>query len=439
MYYDVSKIMKKAVGRDWPEAKNYINAYSLYNNSRIKIPILSDNMLITGKTGFGKSTIIKEVTDVVINDEIEPFTMFLEIKDDFQRYIRPKDKVVSFCDKPNYNCFKWNLIQEIRQSDDWNSTLEAIATILFSDLMVDSRNRFWVEGAKGIFKGFINVILHYYDNSPSNQSVIGGMKYMTQTQLIEHLSKYKPNRSILRDYLGYDIEHPEKYVQPKRTGDIMAFLAVVLEKFDGTFYSSDGTDTIHDFLNGNYGKRLFLLYDYSKRSACTVFFRLILQRIIEERLSQQVDRSKKVVLILDEAPILESDFGLMSTVTIGRGNNLQVILSTQSLEKLYCIAPELNAEHITNSSLAGFPTIITYQPGDPKTIEILQKLFGNKQKQIMTMPLSRYAQPQFQYVTEPIIKEEDLSSLGVGECYVKIKNYLPQRVQISTSKYISEL
>lgn len=124
---------------------------------------------------------------------------------------------------------------------------------------------------------------------------------------------------------------------------------------------------------------------------------------------------------------------LPPTVTLGRGCNLQVILTTQSLEKLYSAAPEMNREHITKASLAGFPSIVAFHPGDGGTIEILMKLFGNVRKQILTMPMSRYGQPQSQYVFEPKVSEEDLSSLDIGECYVKIRAANPVRVKFYQS------
>lgn len=37
--------------------------------------------------------------------------------------------------------------------------------------------------------------------SPSNEKVINGMKYMSRMQMIKYLEQYKPNKSILRDYL----------------------------------------------------------------------------------------------------------------------------------------------------------------------------------------------------------------------------------------------
>ena len=428
MFYEIP-MKNKLTYKVWPEAEKSIPAIDIESNKHICIPMINDNILIIGKTGFGKSTLTKKVVNKFLEDEQDQFTVFLDVKDDFREYMRREDKAVCFADNAaNFNLFRWNLVKEIRQSEDWESELEAISSMLFSDLSADSKNRFWIEAAKSVFKAYIKTILYCYKNSPSNRQLIDGLKYMSKKQLINHIAEYKPNSNVLRDYFGYTPNEP--YKEPKRTGDIMAFLNIVSEKITGPFYSEDGTDTIHDFLDGKYGKRLFLVYDYSKRASSNIFFRLILYKIIENRLSQNVDRSKKILLVLDEAPALETDFGLMQAATLARGNNLQIILGTQSLEKLYCIAPELNAEHITNASLAGFPTIISFSPGDPETINMLQEIFGNRKKYLVSFGISRYSQPVSEIKTEPIVTAEDLSSLGIGECYIKIRNAEPQRVKI---------
>ena len=165
----------------------------------------------------------------------------------------------------------------------------------------------------------------------------------------------------------------------------------------------------------------------------TLFTVYFLKNIILERLSQRVDRSKSVLMVLDEITELEHDFGLMQGVTLGRENKLQIIVSTQSIEKLYLLAPNLNgskSEHYTNAMLAGFPVLISFQLGDPNTIKTFQTFYGNKEKYKMIMPISRYSMPEIKLETEPIVPDEDFASLKRGECYIKIGDAEPERVQL---------
>lgn len=432
MFYEMNMNKLSATG-NWPSGMAHIDAYIIPGNRRVNIPVTRDNILITGKTRSGKTTFTKAYIKPLILEKDEPYSVFFDIKDDFREYIRPQDKVIMFSETviPGGNYFKWNMIREIRKSEDWEAELDELTGILFEDLLDDSRNRIWVDGARVVFKGYIKTILYCHKNSPSNGRVISGMRFMSHSQFINHLAKYRPNYSLLKDYFEYDPERNGNYKFPKKAGDIMFFLQNVLAKFGGTYNSEDGEDTIFDFLNDAYGRRLFMIYDYKKRESSSLFFRYFLKKIIDERLAQNVDRSKKVLMVLDEIAELEHDFGLMQALTIGQGNYLQIIVCTQSLEKMYCIAPDRHTDHITNASLAGFRTHATFLPGDPQTVEIMQKLYGNRRKEMMTMPLSRYGQPISTLVTEPMITEEAFAGLGTGECYIKIREAEPVHVKIA--------
>lgn len=431
MFYEAMNSLENRQEEKWPAAKEYISGKKIPEGHRVNIPILEENICCVGVTGFGKTSAVQQIVDVTLSSPKDIFAVFLETKRDFRKYITSRDKVIAFSNtEENYEYFQWNMIAECRKAKDPYSVLDSIAALLFSELLLDGKNKFFAQGSMDIFKGYIKTILQCYQNCPCNKALIDGLKNMSYMQIIEHLLRYAPNQNIVRDYFGYDINHPEHYNMPKRAGDLMAFLSSVLNKFGGTFCSGTGMDTIHDYLDGKYGKRLFLIYDYSKRASSNLFFRFFLQRMIEEKLAQDADNSRRLLLILDEAPVLEGDFGLMEAVTLGRGCNLQVILTTQSLEKLYGAAPELNREHITKASLAGFPFIMAFHPGDGGTIELLMKLFGTARKQILTMPMSRYGQPQSQYVSEPKVSEDELSSLNIGECYVKIRAADPVRVKL---------
>lgn len=134
------------------------------------------------------------------------------------------------------------------------------------------------------------------------------------------------------------------------------------------------------------------------------------------------------MLVLDEISELEYDFGLMQGATLGAEYGLQVILSTQSLEKLYAILPRDLGEHYLNGALSGFPYLITFQPGDPQSLDVFQRFFGQKQVQTLSMPLSRYEKPTVTTELQPIVPDEAFASLGVGECYVKIFAAEPERI-----------
>ena len=246
--------------------------------------------------------------------------------------------------------------------------------------------------------------------------LIKNLKIMSLSKLKEHLQKWPENNHLVRDYLGQD----DTNAMSKMTQSIMACFSELLELFDGNF-SAGGEDTIADYISGAYGARLFLEYDYNRKESSNAMFRFFLNKLIRHKLGRNCDKSQKVVLFLDEIAVLGGDFGLMDAVTIGAGNGLQVVVVTQSLEKLYCVAPQLNNEHITNASHAGFASFVTFHPGDAETIEKMADIFGEEEFQRISFGMSRYQEPGSEIIRQNRVTSDQFATLNVGEFYAKIK------------------
>ena len=204
----------------------------------------------------------------------------------------------------------------------------------------------------------------------------------------------------------------------------------MLDKFGGTFLSEDGDDTIYDYLHGRYGERLFLLHDHKYRDSAKLFERFFMKYIGDDKLSITSSHTGRMLWVLDEIDKIQGDFGLTQAVTLGRQFGLQVIVSVQSMESLYAIAPDFYGEHLTNAAMSGFSEIAAFHPGDAHTIQTLQTLFGKQRRQTLTMPLSRYDKPVITTEELPIVEDSDFASLDIGECYIKIRSAPPERVRI---------
>lgn len=434
MYYETPTEKKDST--NWPKAPNTVKARMAGGNQAVEIPVLPLNLLTVGTTGYGKTVFTKAYVRNLLKADEKIYAVFFQIKpEDFtSEFLRPQDKVITFSENacPGGNIFKWNLVKEIRSYDknEWDSELEEMASLLFSDMLSDTRNRIWADAAKTTFKAFIRVILHCYRDDPPNKKLINAMHSMGRKELLKFLAEYPPNRSMLKDNFEFDPDHCETYTIPRKGSDILFFLQNILEKFGGSFLSDNGGDTLYDYLHGQYGERLFIIHDPKKRESSKLFERYFMKRIGDEILSLTSGFTEKMIWVLDEIDKIGYDFGLTQATTLGRQFGLQMIISTQSLESLYAVAPELHAEHLTNASLSGFPVTAAFHPGDPHTMETLQKLYGECMKQTTSMPLSRYDSPAVRTEMRPVVENGDFASLGIGECYVKIGSEKPKRVRI---------
>ena len=425
----------------------------LYN-----MPILEGvNVLTVGVTGTGKTkSFILPTARALLEANKRRKGVFFETKVDFlKKFCGTDDKVVAYSPfiAPS-NIFHWNMIMEIKQAGDEaikkacrrgatcldeknvrhiaeEAEMRQIAEALFSDLSAGaSDNAIWVEAAKDTFIAALRVAVNLYPDT-SNKKFVEQLRNMSASAFCKFLAQEQRNNTILNKNFNYDSKSNKLYTPTKKALDILFFLSAVLQRYEGTF-ASDGDDTIHDYLHGKYGRNLFLVHDLATAQSSRPFMIYFLKKIKDEKMSltSTSDLDYPMLWCMDEVDKLSdgdtADFGLFQAATLGREYQLQILLSTQSLESLYNLASN---EHTANAGLAGFPVYVAFRPGgDPTTLSILQKLYGSERKTITTMPISRYDRPMVKSEIEPLVTELDFASLKVGEAYVKIRQARPQKV-----------
>lgn len=415
----------------------------LPNGTQVNIPVLeAANVLTVGITGTGKTkSYTLPAAKYLLSSNPEMKGVFFETKRTFlNAFMEKNDKVIVYdpCIVPSQNQFRWCLIKEIRQAQNQEAEIREITEFLFCGLLAGAENnRAWIESARNTFMAVLRVIIDCYSDNTSNWELINALRHMSIHELLAYLSKNPRNHSLLSKDFNYDINKKDSYIPTRRAADIMFFFNSVLEIFGGSF-ESKGEDTIHDYLHGAYGKNLFLLHDLATAESSRPFILYFLKKMKNEKMSLMSAVKEPMLWCMDEADKLSdggkaADFGLFQAATLGREYGLQILLTTQSVENLYGLAPDFN-EHITRGGLAGFPVVLSFRSGDSTTISTLQTLFGLRRHDITTMPLSRYDHPTVKSECECIVSEEDLVSLKTGEAYIKIKSSVPQKVSIMLKK-----
>ncbi len=439
MLYDIS-LNTANTAPAWGEGVGSISA-RLANGKEAKIPVLEAvNVLTVGVTGTGKSksyTVPAARHLLTANPEMKG--VFFETKRTFlDSFMQEDDKVIA-CNPnsvPARNLFQWCLIKEVRQAHDKEAEMKQIAEVLFGDLLAGAENnRAWIESARNTFIAVLRVIVDCCSDNTSNWDLVNALRNMSVNNLLVYLSKHPRNHSLLSKDFSFDVSKKDTYVPTRRATDVMFFFNSVLEKFGGAF-ESKGQDTIYDYLHGapGYGRNLFLLHDLATAESSRSFTIYFLKKIKDEKMSLSSTIKEPMLWCMDEADKLSdggkaADFGLFQAATLGREYGLQILLTTQSIESLYGLAPGFN-EHIARGGLAGFPVLLSFRPGDSATISTLQTLFGSKRQNITTMPLSRYDHLMVKSEVEPLVSEADFAELKTGEAYIKIMSANPQKVSI---------
>ena len=443
MRYDLLAEMQTPQTPHWPTGIGGVPAL-LPDGTAVEIPVLQGlNAITFGMVGTGKTqSFTLPAAELLLSATPNMQAVFFEIKRTFiDRFRQPGDKVITHnpAAVPAENLFRPCLIREIRQAKDQEAEMRQIAEFLFADLLDGAnQNRGWVEAARNAFIGVFRVIVDCFpQENTSNRQLVNGLRRMSAEELLAYLAKHPRNHSMMRKDFGCAPDNPAGYRPTRRTEDILFFFNQVLETFSGAF-ECDGEDTIQDYLQGRYGRHLFFLYDLTSSASSRPHMLYYLKKIKDYRMSSSAETAAPMLLVMDEIDKLSeggkaADFGLFQAANLGRECGLQLLVTTQSFENLFALAPDFN-EHITKGGLAGFPMVLAFRPGDPPTIQTLQTLYGSGYRRHLVMPASRYEAPTVKYELEPAVTDSDFASLDTGECYVKIMSCPPQRVRIIHSQ-----
>lgn len=436
-YYDCLKTIEKGNTPLWPEGVGNIPVI-LPEGTKYELPIHKGvNYLTLGGTGTGKTrSFTEKAARILLDSDAGTKAVFFEIKNEFlKEFLEPNDKVITY--DPNavltQNLFVPSLIQEIRQAEDAEAEMRDITEFLFGDLLNGAgQNRAWIEAARNTFIGILRTIMYYPDLKMTNKMLVNELRHMSTKEILAFMSKCPRNHSMLRKDWNYDPEHPQEYVPTRRSFDILFFLNQVLEKnFSGTF-AMEGDDTIHNWINGQYGRSLFILYDVSTAEISRGFVLYYIKKIIQIKLSNSTITGP-ILMVMDEIDKLSdhgvpADFSIFTAANLGREGGLQILLTTQSIENLYALSPDFN-EHVTMGGIAGFPVTIAFRTNDPPTLNVLQHLYGSEYREHLVMQLSRYTAPVVQSELQPIVTDAEFASLAAGEAYVKIFNCRPKKIK----------
>lgn len=439
MLYDLPMTLHRSKAPQWPAGIGSISSV-LPDGTAINLPVLEGvNVITFGTVGTGKTrSYTEEAANILLSNNSKVKGVFFEMKNSFiNRFLTENDKVITH--NPHAiaekNLFVPNIIKEIRQSTDHEAEMREIAEFLFAELLNGAnQNRAWIEAARNMFIGVLRTIVDCFPNeNTDNWTLVNALRRMTTEEILAYLARHPRNHSMLRKDFGYDLSCPKDYEPPKRASDILFFFNQVLENFSGTF-EMKGMDTIHDWLDGKYGQNLFFLYDTASAEISRPFFLYYLKKIKDYKLSNAVGSTPPILMVLDEIDKMAdsgktADWGIFQAANLGREYGIQICLTTQSIENLYGLSTDFN-EHITTGGLAGFPYLISFRPGDPKTIATLQTLFGSEYKEHVIFPSSRYEAPVVRCEREPIITDAEFADLDTGDCIVKILSHRPQRVHI---------
>ena len=378
--------------------------------------IWQGHILVTGGTGTGKTTVIRQLMARCRDTWPDASFIVLDVKGDYISYRRPGDQVFSFY--PGEDAFRWNILEEARASPHPEDELDEIVSVLFSSRVNSAgQNRFFVQAASQIFYGYLLVTL---------RQCRAGRPAPTHAEMAKWLKACTLEK--LQDRLMLEKEELSGIVSLLKGREAASILSEV-HLFAHDFFrgAGGGHDSGAEFLT-HPGRALYLQYDASRAESGRLGCSVILNRGIAQLLSKDWCR-RRVFFILDEAATLPADYGLEKLLALGRAQGARVLCAFQNqdqVQAMFAGRPSMQSD--ANNVLSQFSSVMAFHPNSERDVEFARERLGKTDMIVTTFGLSRYEPPHVAAVQECPVTPRQLLSLGVGEAYIRLRDYAPGKV-----------
>lgn len=379
--------------------------------------IWQGHILVTGGTGSGKTTVIRQLLARCRDIWPEASFIVLDVKGDYIPYRRPGDKVFSFYGSGG-DAFRWNILEEARASPHTEDELDEMASVLFASRVNSAgQNRFFVDGARQVFYGYLLVAL---------RQCRPGRPAPTHAEMAKWLKKCTLEQ--MQDRLMLEEDELSGIVSLLKGREAASILSEV-HLFAHDFFRGvgDGSDSVAEFLT-HPGRALYLQYDASRSESGRLGCSILLNRAIAQLLSKNWCR-RRVFFILDEAATLPADYGLEKLLALGRDRGARVLGVFQNHDQVQAMfAGRPSMESDANNVLSQFSSVMAFHPNSERDVEFARERLGKTDMTTVTFGLSRYEPPHVAAMQDCPVTARQLQSLGVGEAYIRLRDYAPAKV-----------
>lgn len=379
--------------------------------------IWQGHILVTGGTGSGKTTVIRQLLARCRDIWPEASFIVLDVKGDYIPYRRPGDKVFSFYGSGG-DAFRWNILEEARASPHTEDELDEMASVLFASRVNSAgQNRFFVDGARQVFYGYLLVAL---------RQCRPGRPAPTHAEMAKWLKKCTLEQ--MQDRLMLEEDELSGIVSLLKGREAASILSEVhLFAYDFFRGVGDGSDSVAEFLT-HPGRALYLQYDASRAESGKLSCSIILNRTIARLLSKNWC-GRRVFFILDEAATLPADYGLEKLLALGRDRGARVLGVFQNHDQVQAMfAGRPSMESDANNVLSQFSSVMAFHPNSERDVEFARDRLGKTDMIVTTFGLSRYESPHAAHVQDCPVTPRQLMALKAGEAYVRLRDYAPGKV-----------
>ncbi len=398
---------------------------------KVKLPVEyeTQHLLVLGKTGMGKTTLLSQQMEVVRNEGMK--AIVYDYKGDYIRrfYRDKKDKIFNPLDK---RCVPWNIFKDIHSELD----ARAIANSLVppSDA---AEGKFWRDGTREIFYA---ILFSCWKNGETTNRAIWEKISLPPDKLYEYFEKEKQYNA-----LSFLSQASGQYAGMKAS---LVQYTGFLEKFkdvDGDFSLSKWVQTDGD-------DWLFVTTHPSAESLLRPVLSLAIDHLSREVLSMSNDLNRRIFFFVDEFGTLQRLPSVVKFLTVARSKGGCLIAGTQdvgNIENRY-------GRNLLDTLISNFTNLLSLGV-DGATAELISKNLGEEET---TETNTHYnfgpedvkdgISLQKQRKIKRVVLASELSSLKKFEAYMKLtegqlgkgeipKKFIPENENIEIFQPVESL
>lgn len=368
---------------------------------KVQLPVEyeTQHLLVLGKTGMGKTTILAQQMEVVRNEGLK--AIVYDYKGDYIRrfYRYGVDKIFNPLDK---RCVPWNIFNDIHNELD--------ARALADSLVPPSEGgegKFWRDGTREIF---FAILRSCWKNGETTNRAVWEKISLPPDKMYEYFEKEKENNA-----LSFLSQASGQYAGMKAS---LVQYTGFLEKFSEV----DGDFSLSGWVKSDGGDWLFVVQNPSAEHMLRPVLSLAIDHLSREVLSMPNDLNRRIFFFVDEFGTLQRLPSVIKFLTVARSKGGCLIAGTQdvgNIESRY-------GRNLLDTLLSNFTNLLSLGV-DGATAELISKNFGEEET---TETNTHYnfgpeevrdgISLQKQRKIKQVVLASELSSLKKFEAYVKL-------------------
>ncbi len=406
------------------EAKNKEDGISIkteHGRFIINADDFSTGTLVTGATGFGKTTLFFNVLDKLIPFMTSKDVMLIfDAKGDYKnRYYQPHNPnhiIISVSEKDKGVAKSWNAFGELINSkgkfgQDTELIAGEISKALFNGIESDTQP-FFNLSAEDVFTKILATFVRDAArtgnlNKLNNEELYRFMSGMSNQEMLSMTGKYNDYK-YLQNYVGDG--------KSNQALGVYAYLSTMMSRhFVSTFRNKQpsGDFSMRRLIRGKGGKVIFLEYDINYSETLSSIYSLFYDLAIKEALSNTEDNSN-TYFICDEMNLIPYVTRFEELLNFGRSKGCKTLIGLQSVSQLKKNYGEDEADAI----LAGFLTAICFSSVDPATRKYIKERFGET-FEVYNFGGNNLTREGY------TVSDADIHNLKVGEAFIDMKGVPP--------------